>query len=171
MKNSKKNILFITAFFIAILGIFSTSFFIREIILGIKSADELKREVGLSEVIDSSIENAEKDLTKTEESRKILSGLFADQETIQEKLDKIESDANLVRNSFEFVPVLNNDKLIFSGKSTGKFSEVTRQLQIIENSIYPIKISKVSLTKTSKSTNDSWVLFFEAKFLINEKHE
>jgi hypothetical protein len=173
MKNSKKNILFVTAFLIAVLGVFSTTFFIREIILGIKSSSDLKKEVGMSEVIDLSIDNARDNLASSKESIDTLGALFANKETLKDKFSKIENDLNLVRDTFEFVPMESEDpeKIVFSGKSTGKFSEVTRQLQIIENYIYPIEISKVSLVKTNKNSPDSWVLFFEAEFLTNEKYE
>lgn len=173
MKNSNKNILFVTAFLIATLGVFSTTFFIREIILGIKSSSDLKRDVGMSEVIDLSIENARDNLASSKESINTLGALFANKETLKDKFSKIENDLNSVRNTFEFVPMESKDSenIVFSGKSTGKFSEVTRQLQIIENHIYPIKISKVSLIKTNKNSPDSWILFFEAEFLTNEKYE
>ncbi len=173
MKNSKKNILFIIAFLIAMLGVFSTIFFVREIILGIKSSYGLKREVGMSEVVDLLIDNARDDLSESKESIDTLGELFVSKETLEDKLAKIESDLNSVRDTFEFVPMENEspEKIVFSGKSTGKFFEVTRQLQIIENSVYPIEISKVSLTKTNSGSPDSWVLFFEAEFLTNEKYE
>jgi hypothetical protein len=65
----------------------------------------------------------------------------------------------------------NSENFVFSGKSTGKFSEVTRQLQIIENHIYPIKILKVDLVKANGNSQDLWVLFFEAEFLTNKIYE
>ena len=109
MKNSNKNILFVTAFLIATLGVFSTTFFIREIILGIKSSSDLKRDVGMSEVIDLSIENARDNLASSKESINTLGALFANKETLKDKFSKIENDLNSVRNTFEFVPMESKD--------------------------------------------------------------
>lgn len=173
MKNSKKNILFIIALLIALIGVFSSIFFIREIFSGIKSADSLKKEIGASEIIDLSVEKAVKDISETKEVVRTLDQLFVDSNSLKDKLDKIKNDLNLVKNSFDFVPVVNqnSENFVFSGKSTGKFSEVTRQLQIIENHIYPIKILKVDLVKSNGNSQDLWVLFFEAEFLTNKIYE
>ncbi len=86
MKNSKKNILFIIAFLIAMLGVFSTIFFVREIILGIKSSYGLKREVGMSEVVDLLIDNARDDLSESKESIDTLGELFVSKETLALKI-------------------------------------------------------------------------------------